>query len=201
MKRKAFSLLELLVSQAILGICLIGIAALAKAGTRYLLVTNAKTDLQRDAILAMRGISHEFQETNDGSFNAGNSAEDPNGSTNYGVVFASPRDAKTGQVDYDSVGRLLWCKYICYYKRNINGPCIVRSVAKLDPKVPFPPPASPLDSFLTVDYGFTIVSRNVTRFECSKDSSNLNILLRVDLPSNYGKNYGFLVQTQVFARN
>ena len=201
MNRKAYSLIEVLVSQAILGVCLLGIAALAKAGTRYLLVTNAKTDLQRDAILTLRGISQQFQETNDGSFTVGNSLADPNGSVNYGVVFGSPRDPKTGHVDYDSVGRLLWCKYVCYYKRDINGPCIVRAVAKLDPKLPYPPPVNALDDFLRVDYGFTLVARNVTQFECSKDSANLSVLLRVELPSNYGKNYGFLVQTQVFARN
>ena len=202
MKRRGYSLIELIAAQAVLGVCLLGIAALVKAGTRYLLVTNAKSDLQKEAILALRSIAQQFQETNDEAFTVGNSALDPNGSTNYGVVFASPRDPKDGSVDYDSAGRLLWCKYVCFYKRDINGDtCVVRTVARIDPKLPYPPSADPLDLFLSRSYPYTVTSRHVTKFECRKESSNLLVLLRIDLPSNYGKKYGFQLETQVFARN
>lgn len=202
MKRRAYSLIEVIAAQAVLGVCLLGIAALVKAGSRYLLVTNAKTDLQKEAILTLRSIAQQFQETNDDCFTVGNSAIDPNPSTNYGVVFASPRDPKDGSVDYDSAGRLLWCKYVAYYKKDVNGQsCVVRSVTRLDPKLPYPPPADPLDLFLTRSYPFSVVSRHVTRFECAKESSNLRVLLRIDLPSNYGKKYGFQLESQVFARN
>lgn len=202
MKRRAYTLIELIASQAVLGVCLLGIAALVRAGSRYLLITNAKTDLQKEAVLSLRSIAQEFQETNDGSFTVGNSLAAPNGAANYGVVFASPRDPKDGSVDYDSAGRLLWCKYVCFYKRDVNGePCVVRSAAKLDPKLPYPPPASPIDTFLSASYGMSVVSRHVTKFECWKESANLLVLIRLSLPSNYGKNYGFEMQTQVFARN
>lgn len=202
MKRKGYSLIELIASQIVLGVCLLGIAALVKAGSRYMLVTNAKTDLQKSALLTIRSIAQQFQETNDGSFSTGNSTADPNSQVHYGVVFGSPRDPKDGRVEYDDVGRLLWCKFVAFYKRDVNGePCIVRTVAKLDPKLPYPPPCAALDAFLTTDYGISVVSRHVTKFECWKDASNLLIQMRVDLPSNYGKNYGFQVETQVFARN
>ncbi|MBS2036535.1 hypothetical protein JST97_16200 [bacterium] len=202
MKRRAYSLIELIAAQAVLGVCLMGIAALVKAGSRYLLVSNAKSDLQKEAILTLRSIAQQFQETNDDCFTVGNSTLDPNSSTNYGVVFASPRDAKTGAIEYDSAGRLLWCKYVAFYKRNV-GPdtCVVRSVARLDPKLPYPPPADPIDLFLTKGYPMSVVSRHVTKFECTKENSNLTMVLRIDLPSNYGKNYGFEMETEVFARN
>ena len=41
-------------ASALLGICLLGVLALVKAGNRYLLVTQAKTDLQRGALIMMR---------------------------------------------------------------------------------------------------------------------------------------------------
>ncbi|MBN9417943.1 MAG: hypothetical protein J0I12_21020 [Candidatus Eremiobacteraeota bacterium] len=201
MKRKGYSLMELIAAQAVLGVCLLGIASLVRAGSRYMMVTNAKTELQKSALLTIRHIVQEFQETNDGSFTTGTSAAVPTTQSHYGVVFASPRDPKDGSVNYDQ-GRLVWCKYVCFYKRDINGvPSIVRTVAKLDPKVPYPPPCDALDTFLLRDYGITVVADHITTFECWKASANLLILLRADLPSNYGKNYGFQVETQVFARN
>ena len=202
MRRSGHTLIELLIAQALLGIVLLGIAALAKAGGRYLLVTEAKTTLQRGAILCARHMANEFSETNDGSFTVGNSTADPNTCANFGVVFANPRNPTTGQVDYDDIGRLLWPKFVCLYKHDVHGvSCIVRAVDKLDHRLPYPPPAEPIDTFLSTPRHISIVCRNVTVFECWKDSANLLMLLQVELPSNYGKNYGFQIQTQVFARN
>lgn len=201
MRRKGYSLIELVVAQAVLGVCLLGIAALVRSGTRYMLLTNAKAELQKSGLLTLRHMTQEFQETNDGSFSTGNSVAAPNGQAHYGVVFGSPRDPKDGSIEYQD-GRLVWCKFVCYYLRTINGgPAIVRTVAKLDPKVPYPPACDAIDTFLLRDYGITVVAKNVAKFECWKESANLLIQLRVTLPANYGKNYGFELETQVFARN
>ena len=202
LRRGGHSLIELLLAQALLGVLLLAIAALARAGTRYLLVTNAKTEMQRDAILCVRSIARDFAETNDESFTAGNSTAAPNAYVNFGVVFASPRNPQTGLVEYDDAGRLLWSKFVCCYKRDVNGvPCIVRGVERLEHRLPYPPAAEPIDTFLSTPRHFKILARNATIFECWKNASTLSVLMQVELSSNYGKNYGFKIQTQVFTRN
>lgn len=165
------TLIEVMMACCITGICMLGIAALVKAGVRYLLITNARVDLQRDALFFMRKFSEEFAETNDGSFQCGNNDADntPPGpcpsctatgvSANRGVVFASPRSPTTGEVVYDSSGRMFWPKYVAYYTQVDNGiPGIVRVVAHIPTPPPFPPPAPSLDSFIA-----TLPPRSLTK--------------------------------------
>lgn len=211
------TLIEVLVACGLVGICLTGVAALVKAGVRYLLLTNARADLQRDAIFLNRRLAEEFAETNDGSFQCGNNDADntPPGpcpscgvtgtSTYRGIVFASPRSPITGQIVYDGSGRMFWPKYVGYFHNVDNGVTgVVRTVAHIPTPPPFPPPAPSLDTFigsLPPPIAYKIVGRNVTLFHCRQQASCLEIHLRLDLPASFGRRYGFELRSQVFTRN
>jgi hypothetical protein len=189
-----------MIASAVVGVCLLGVWALVRAGGRYLLVTNAKTELQRNAIFCIGRLSREFQETHDGSFQVGNGA---NGSVNRGVLFASPRDPDTGEIDYDDEGRMFWPKAVAFYQKTEAGiPCIVRTATKLPVRVSYPPPMTSLDQYLSTPLDLRILARHVTFFECTQPTpAILNVKIRCELPSGYGRKYGFEVETQVFARN
>lgn len=230
--RRGHSLIELMVSSALMGICMLGILALVKAGTRYLMVTQAKLDLQRDALIMMRNLAQEFSETNDVSFNvaynptgndpagqicdACHAGHDPNDTgppwtpypagnspaNIFGVVFASPRSAVTGDIAYDAAGRMYWPKMVCYYIRTYQGiKCVAREVVRIADPTTYPPPVPSVGTFLSAPNPWKIVCKNVTLFHCQKGPSSLELHLRLDLPSGYGKRYGFEVHSQVFARN
>ncbi len=196
--RRAHTLVEILIAQTLAILCLVILGKVIHSGVRYLLVTEAKAEIQRDCILIARGIAREFAETHDGSFAVGNSTINGNGSARYGVVFGSPRDPATGRVEYDNVGRLLWHKFVAYYLENGQ---IRRCVAKLDNKLPYPPSVEPLHAFLANHYASKVTGRNVRVFECWKDASSMGLLLQLALPSGYGKDYGVEVQTLVYTRN
>lgn len=210
---------------------MLGVLSLVKAGTRYLLVTNAKTDLQRDALLLMRKLAEEFSETNDAAFSVGyNPAGNqpagqicqhcgagcdpagaafppgtpfPTGNTaKVGIVFASPRSPVSGDVVYDDTGRMFWPKMVCYYQAIDAGiPCVVRVVSHLPVVVSYPPPPPSLDGFLSTPLPYKVMARNVTLFHCTQAASCMELHLRLDLPSGYGRRYGFEVRSQVFTRN
>ena len=178
---------------------MLGILAMVRAGVRYLQLTEARAALQTDAIKLMRKLMDEFSETNDASFEVGNSS---NGSAQKGVLFASPRNPASGEVSYDNAGRMLWPKMVCFYLTTEQGvSCVARNVAAIPQPTAFPPNVPSLDSYLSVEYPSRILARNVSLFELKRDASILTLQLRMDLPANYGRKYGFEVKTQIFTRN
>lgn len=218
-KSLGHTLIEVMMACALTGICLLGIAALVRAGVRYLLLTNARTDLQRDALLLMRRLGEEFAESNDASFTCGNNDADntpvgecpdpgctASGTSTYrGVVFASPRSPATGEVVYDNTGRMFWPKYVCYFQNVDQGiPGVVRTVVHIPTPPPYPPAASAPDVFLaaiTPPIKYKIMARNVTLFHCVQAAACMEVHIRMDLPSGYGRRYGFEVKSQVYTRN
>lgn len=45
------------------------------------------------------------------------------------------------------------------------------------------------------------MARNATLFHCVQAASCMEVHLRMDLPLQHGKKYGFEVRSQVFTRN
>ena len=211
-RARGSSLIELLIASGLIGICLLGILALAQSGSRYMMVTNAKVEMQNSALLLSRHLFEEFSETNDGSFEVGAPYEA--GQTNRGVVFISPRSPVSGEIDTDLYGRLKWQKVVAYYARMDAGiPCVVRAAKGFplgDPKcIPgsdppyraFVTPCEPLDTFLAGVTQYSVEARNAVEFDCKGDAANLTFKVHFEMPSGYGRRYGFVVSSQVFARN
>ncbi len=208
--RRGHSLIEVIIACGLVGICLLGVLALVQAGSRYLMVTQAKMDLQRDALILVRRLNEEFAESNDAAFSVSRRDEVPvcvacgPGTSNNvdGLLFGSPRSASTGEVVYDAEGRMYWVKWVCYYKRtDAPGPRVVRVVTSVEEPKPFPPSPILVGAYLSTPLPYKVMARNVSTFHCVKGASTMALHLRMDLPSGYGRKYGFEIRTQVFTRN
>ncbi|MBT9582206.1 prepilin-type N-terminal cleavage/methylation domain-containing protein [bacterium] len=203
--RRGHTLLETLIASALIGICLMGVWSLVRAGSRYLLITNAKVELQNGAIRTLRLIAEQFSETNDRSFYCGNSTVQPlnNGQVNHGVVFVSPRDPVTGEIEHDLKGRILWSKYVAFYhyEETPGNFCVARSSTNMATKWPYPVRPPYLDPYLQTNPDRKILARNVALFECEQYPANLKVRMLCQLSSGWGKKYGFEVETMVYTRN
>jgi hypothetical protein len=187
---RGISLIELLISATLMGLCLSAVHMLVKAGNNYLRVSQAKHDLQSQALLSLAWLQRELGESDPESYKTL--------STPYqGVIFASPRD-DSGQVQYD-LGRMLWPKFICYYVKDQN---LVRKVKSVAPPFPYPPPAPGVDT-VAGDASLTIrtLAKHVTLFEVSGTQIPINIKLELTMEPNLGKAYAIQVKSQVFPRN
>ena len=209
-RRRGHTLIELMVASALVGICLLGVLALVQAGSRYLMVTQAKMDLQRDALTLVRRLNEEFAETNDAAFTVSRKNEVPDcpvcgvgtGNNVDGILFASPRSANTGEIAYDAEGRMYWPKWVCYYKRtDAPGPRVVRVVTSVEDPKPFPPSQILVGAYLSTPLPYKVMAHHATTFHCVRGASTMALHLRMDLPSGFGRKYGFEIRTQVFTRN
>lgn len=204
-RRQGHTLIETLIASALISICLLGVWRLVQAGSRYLLITDAKVEMQNGALRCLRMIAEQFCETNERAFTVGNSTASPSyaSQTNQGVIFNSPRDPGTGEIEHDAMGRIRWAKYVAFYKyEQLPGQFVVaRSSANCDPVLPYPRFPPLLDAFLATNPSPRIVARHVAIFECVKFPGNVQVRLRCELPSGFGRKYGFEAETMVFARN
>jgi hypothetical protein len=85
-----------------------------QAGTRFYLKVRGQSEVQRDALLALRWLSKDLAEGASLSFRHYNPDNPSIDTVRNGLVFGSPKDLE-GNVHYDSRGRLLWTSVTAYY--------------------------------------------------------------------------------------
>ena len=195
MRRRGATLIELMIACALLGGVLLGVAQLVAAGGRYLRVTDAKVDLQHFSIRAMGKLTRELSDSDQESYAFDNT--DPAGPW---LVFASPRNEE-GHISFDSVGRMLWPKQICYYVRTIDGTsCLCRKEKLYSPAPTAPPAPAPVDTVRDdVTLKEEIVGRHVISMEFAKSTvCQIKMLARLDA---LRVDYGLRLETQVYCRN
>ena len=110
--RKGYSLIEMLVSAALLGLIMAGVQKMLSAGLRYLHAVNTGIELQQQCLLSVLWLTRELSESNPRSVKVFNHPD--------GILFASPRDDE-GNHWIDSSGYVRWPKFICYYVEDQNG--------------------------------------------------------------------------------
>ncbi|MBI3926783.1 MAG: hypothetical protein HY319_14680 [Armatimonadetes bacterium] len=180
-----------------MGIVLSLVGSLMVAGNRYIQVTNAKTDLQAEALIAQTWLTREFSETDPDSFQV--STEGSGGVD--GLVFASPRSLNGDNVEYDAFGRMLWPKYICYYRGEVDGrPGLIRKIKPIVPPLEYPPPAPPV-STLALDAGLEkrVVAHNLEIFSVTQEEVP-QITLRFKL-FGFNRDYALELKTRIYLRN
>ena len=189
-RSRGVSLIELLISAFLMGLCLTSVHMLVQAGNRYLRVSQARHEIQSQALLSLAWLQRELAESDPDSYRTL--------ATPYqGIVFASPRD-NSGQVQYD-LGRMLWPKFLCYYVKDQN---LVRKVKSLVPPSPYPPPAPQVDVVASdPNLPLRSLARHVTKFEIGAQKIPVDITLQLTMEPNLGKAYAIEVKTQVFPRN
>ncbi|MBI3925142.1 MAG: type II secretion system protein [Armatimonadetes bacterium] len=105
-KSTGFTLVELLVTLALLGILLTGLYLTLLSALRYLSVAQAQQEVGQEALKAAVALRGEVQETRASTLRISSSPP--------GLVFLSPRKPD-GSVEWDRWGRLIWQKWICFY--------------------------------------------------------------------------------------
>ncbi|HXE71832.1 MAG TPA: hypothetical protein VNO81_04145 [Candidatus Nitrosotenuis sp.] len=100
-----FSLVELIVYSALFPVVLAAIYAVLTLCTRYYAALDNQATLGQQALTASARLAEDVSGTALASVRV----------ESDGIVFLSARGAG-GQVFYDSSGRLLWLKYVCYYR-------------------------------------------------------------------------------------
>lgn len=122
---KAFTLSELTVYGALLGVLLTGTYAALSLSMRYFTVARAATDLQSQAQQTVLHLVSEVADT------TGASLLYTNQSTMSGILFLSPRD-RLGNFQQDTGGNIVWQKWVCYRWERSSGN-LSRMVLYLNP--------------------------------------------------------------------
>ncbi|MFN8611464.1 MAG: hypothetical protein U0931_28215 [Vulcanimicrobiota bacterium] len=225
--RSGTTLLELLISMSVLFMVFAGVAAILVQGLTYLRANQSALDAQRAAILAVNSITREAEHTR----MAYATLEID------GLTFADPYgghdDPSKGIVSglkVDSLGQLLWQRYICYYRDPAKNQLIRKEVTwdmcpevASSPPVPFVPQPSgtytcgpPIDPahpncrayFLASTVPSRMVASDCCAFNATNHlDSNLHVsAIKVSFdfgdpdPRNYN-HYWFEISTVISPRN
>ena len=113
-RSRAFTLSELTVYGALLGVLLTGTYAALSLSMRYFMVARAATDLQSQAQQTVLHLVSELADT------TGASLYYTNQSNMSGILFLSPRD-RLGNFKQDTGGNIVWQKWVCYRWDRLTG--------------------------------------------------------------------------------
>lgn len=189
------TLVELLVCSALLGLLMTGVLAVIVANNQYLRNSEARLEMQREAMQSLSQMTRELAESDRYAVTVEPDA----------MVFASPRDLH-GKITFDSRGRLQWHKYVCYYRDpNMDGTgvaCLVRKVIGLPaPAIDVPP--APLVPVVRDNPSLTpkVVAHNVDSFTPVVTPAGPVELTVVVKNQHYGRVHGMEIKTKVFLRN
>jgi type II secretory pathway pseudopilin PulG len=109
---RGFSIIETLVACAILSFLLTGLYLLLVGGMRYYQQAQSYRTAQQDALVAMRALCEDMQDSRASCVMRDNAAADP-----Y-VIFVSaqrPYPNNAGPIQHDPSGQVSWQKWVCYY--------------------------------------------------------------------------------------
>ena len=177
---RAFTLAELTVYAALLGVLLSGTYASLTLALRYFAVSNATTDLQSQAQQSILHLVGELAETK------GSTVVILSSSTGTsGVLFASPR-SRLGQYEPNLDGTLNWFKWVCYRLDRTDR--VIRRMA-------YYPSSYPVSEPTTCPYTVsnfpqttevTVVGRNVENLEFELNTAAF-VVVRISAQFKYSQ--------------
>lgn len=173
-KARGFTLIEIAVYCALVGMALLAIYSVLIACLTYFNATQANVDLQRSCLSILTKLSSELSESDSATVQI--STDPP------GISFASPRDSG-GNFDIAS-GVMQWQQFVAYYvdTSNVTLP-LVRKAASITPTGSVP--TSQLSSytvsaFSTMNAQQHTLGDNVTTFTPSLSGSTVSISIVAD---------------------
>lgn len=110
------SLVEISIVSGLLLFISLAMLAVLTGAINYYHATNATLDAQQGVLFGMNRISQELTEAHRDTV-----LMSLPGDTHQGIIFASPRD-ENGNYQFDTFGRLLWQKFICYHIDEVGPP-------------------------------------------------------------------------------
>lgn len=200
---KAFSLVELLIGGALLGMLMTSIVAALYYCNRYLHSAESKILAQSQCLQATTWLSRSLGDSTMKAITV---------APGMGVTFASPRTAGTGEVVF-SGGNLMWQQTMAYYLTNNTDNVPILMHKGFPYNSPTPDPQAPLAvaaAIATPSSQSRVIARYVRsmQIEVYQDvpanppelRNSARILIETYLPQ-YGLDYGVTVRTQVRLEN
>lgn len=187
-KKRGLSIAELLVSMALFGLVMSGVAYLIRETIRYYNVNLVGIEIQQQALMAMNAVRNDFVEASASSFRTEVS----------GFVFGLPRDQENKLIYKEDTGDLLWHQLVCYYTIKRNGVwTLERSKLYLGSPSEGPPELTFEDSIASFQINEAasprVIARHVEALTCTLTNPT-----RVSLKANYGQGAFVLkLQTEI----
>ncbi len=196
------SLIELIVASCVVGLLMIEIWGLARAGSRFYLRARSQADIQRNSLLALRWISRDLGEGSSISFRE-YTTEGGTGQANNvsraGIVFGSPTDTQ-GNVSYDDRGKIMWNSVIGYYIEASDG-ALYRQQMMLPAPLAYAPTIdndSHSPDILAGRPNPRLIARHIHSIETTQGPSDILVKL-VSRDKDIG--FGITVQTRLEMKN
>lgn len=172
---------------------------LMRAGTQFYVKIRAQSEVQRDALLALRWLSKDLSEGAPLSFKA-YAPDNPSAvSVHPGIVFGSPKDLQE-QVQYNDHGRLMWTSVVSYYIDPATK-TLFRVKLPLDPPVSRAPTIEDEDYHVDVMAGIPnarTIAHNVVELITVQGPKNIKVDLKC---KNEELGYGIKVSTRLEMKN
>lgn len=170
-----------------------------RAGSQFYRKARAQSEMQRNALLALRWLSKDLSEAAPLSFRYYDPSNPAFPSTHQGIVFGSPRDLDE-KVHYNENGRLLWNTVIGYYIEPTS-----RTLYRV--KKPLDPPelrAPQIDDelyhleLLAKEPMARPIAHDLFKFEASPGPKSIKVTIRC---RNEDLGYGISVTTRLETKN
>ena len=192
---KGHTLIELLISCAVMMIFMSLVYQMFVAAKRYQENCQAKMELQENVLKSLGRMGQELVESDRYGVQVD--------ATNNTFSFATPRGLD-GIVSFDSLGRMFWKKYVCYYvAQSPTGVyTLYRKVRALNPYVT-DVPAAPAPTTIRDDNTLNerLVAPNIRKLNpISNPDGTYEIIITGELKI-YSRTYGVEVNGKVFPNN
>lgn len=201
------SLIELMVSLALVGLITLVAGALMRHGASYLKNTTAQVDLQRGALLALNWMARDIGEASPVAIHTNSWGtppvphQPPIAGPPRGVVLASPRDVN-GQVSY-SGSAIDWNSRLCYFLDLADNGKLYR-VIEPHPPEPLPlvidPTTEDTDHFQTElpNLSHRLLAQQISYLDIQRQAAGVQITLEAATPD---RRFSILVTTLVHPKN
>ncbi len=210
MKQKGTTLVEQLVTCALLTVFLLMVYYTFSTLVKHVKRLEAQTDLQRETLQAIAWFNREAGDATAGGF------WDYTNTPDEGIIFISPRDANQ-QVSFDAVGRLLWSSYVGYYREDRGAPprgFLIRRQCPIAPDWNLPAPID-IPTLKSMPGTERVIGHDVVRIEGDPDNEGgdpldlkpldlhqpQQLTLFTRLTDDSSRSYGLKISTSIFFRN
>ena len=198
-KNRGMTIPELMIYSVLIGLVLTGIYGILTSSMKYYRITEVRSDLQQNAILAVSGILGDMMGTPRSTITMSTS-------TPQGVFFVSSRKSD-GNHEFDSSGLLIWQKWVCYYlESNSSGSfnLVKKEVALTTPSsTPGLPPYTSVTQFAAASLQKHTVAKDIQSMAITYNSATncYSIDIRLDKTTDTTRPNRMQVQTEIYVRN
>ncbi len=156
-RRRGFTLSELLVHSILFGLLMTGLQAAFLTGSRHLSQTASASETLQESLVPVRLLAQEMGESADGAIRLFDGAD----RSAVGVVFVSPRDTGGNFQTDPSTGRPRWMKHVGYWLESDPQDSSKLALVRAETPLRAPQTVPPAPSMTTDDFKNESFSRRV----------------------------------------